>query len=151
MNNKREVKLTDIAIVEKAKKGKIYPAGTVYIQVSAASHIVAEECFRITKESGTLEHKYAVIKPVVKCHPAYLQMALKAFSEQFMQKYVGSNINIQIESFNYFKLNWRDNYETQVRIAALFENVETQIENEEKVVEKAKQLKRYYLDNMFPK
>lgn len=143
----RKVKLAEIADVERAAKDKIYPAGTVHIQVSACRRSGLEQ-FRILREAGTIESKYAVIVPKVQAHPLYLCLALERCADEFMHRYVGSNINIQVENFKYFTLEWHDDYNTQKYIAELMGVFDKAIRGEEECIEALTDYKKYMLANM---
>lgn len=143
----REVGLYDIADVERAVNGKIYPAGTVYVQVSAC-HRAGLEQFMETTEAGTLESKFAVILPKVPTAPGYLRVALENGADEFMRKYVGSNINIQMENFQFFRLGWHDKVEDQERVATLLGTMEQNICAAENALKELDDMKKYFLECM---
>lgn len=143
----REVGLYDIADVERAVNGKIYPAGTVYIQVSACRKAGREQ-FMETAEAGTLESKFAVILPKVPTAPGYLRVALENGAEEFMRKYVGSNINIQPDNFKFFRLGWHDKVEDQKRVADILGAMEDHIHATERCLESLSKTKNFFLDKV---
>lgn len=110
-------RLTDIAIIERAKKGRIYPAGTCYIQVSATKGQIG-----ILEEDGTVESKYAVILPQIEVAPLYFKMALERNAPYFCARYQ-ANINIQVSDFSFFEIELHDDYEFQVQIAEILAQV----------------------------
>ena len=144
----RQVKLYDVARVERAVTGKIYPAGTVYIQVSACRRADLEQ-FRITKEAGTLEGKFAAIIPIRPVIPEYLQIALENSAEEFMRRYVGSNINIQMSAFDHFTLKWQDDLEAQQFMVDSLAAIRYGMEAEESEINRLQAMKQYFLDAMF--
>ena len=66
--------LADIAAIERAD-GRLYPAKTIYIQVSAARR--RNGSFFMTQEMAKLESKHAVIIPKIEIIPEYLLIALE--------------------------------------------------------------------------
>ena len=144
----RQVKLYDVARVERAVTGKIYPAGTVYIQVSACRRADLEQ-FRITKEAGTLEGKYAAIIPVRPVIPEYLQITLEKSAEEFMRRYVGTNINIQMSAFDRFTLRWQDDLDAQRFVVDSLSAIRYGLEAEGNEINRLQAMKQYFLDAMF--
>ena len=59
-------KLTDIATVERAIKGKIYPYGSIKIQLDAAKGTI-----EFHRQSGEIERKYAVVEPTININRRY--------------------------------------------------------------------------------
>ena len=142
----RQVKLYDVARVERAVSGKIYPAGTGYIQVSACRRL---EQFRITKEAGTLEGKYAAIIPLRPVIPEYLQITLENSAEEFMRRYVGTNINIQMSAFNNFTLRWQDDLDAQRFVVDSLSAIQHGLEAEEEAIKQVQSMKQYFLEALF--
>lgn len=77
----RRCKLTEIAQIERGTPGKIYPAGTVYIQVSASNGQVG-----MTKTPQAIEARYAAIIPQINLIPAYFKIAVERAVPEFMAK-----------------------------------------------------------------
>ena len=144
----RQVKLYDVARVERAVSGKIYPAGTVYIQVSACRRADLEQ-FRITKEAGTLEGKFAAIIPIRPVIPEYLQIALENSAEEFMRRYVGTNINIQMSAFDNFTLRWQDDLDAQQFVVDSLSAIQHGLEAEEEAIKQVQAMKQYFLEALF--
>lgn len=141
--------LTEIADVERAKKNQIYPKNTVYIQVSACKRNTEDAWMILDKESA-LDGKYAVITPRINIIPKYLKYSLESSSEEWHERYIGSNINIGMDDFKYLKVRYTENIEHQKEVVEMFEETEFLIEQEEKIIEDYKQVKEWYLDGMFP-
>lgn len=146
--NCRSFSLLDIADIERAVKGKIYPSGTCYIQVSAARRKGLEQ-FKMLHTDSELESKYVAILPKVKTIPFYFLIALNNSADEFMERYVGTNINIQVENFKYFKLKFHDDIKIQKHIAEQFEIIEKYEEYERQTISRYKGVKEWCLDNMF--
>lgn len=144
----RDVMLPQIAVVERAVKGRIYPEGTVYIQVSACrrSHL---EQFNRLETAGELENKYAAIIPKVPALPEYLWITLNKSAQEFMERFVGKNINIQMESFDCFSLQWHDDLKAQQIVADMVTQVEHEIRETECEMEMIKTAKEWFLATMF--
>lgn len=143
----RRVSLLEMADIERAVKGKIYKSGTIYIQVSACRRAGLEQFFAL-KESREIENKYVVILPKLHVVNEYLLEALNRCADEFMFKYVGSNINIQIETFKYFMLNYHDDLDTQQFIAAFSQTMNKALEVSDSEMKQVENLKKYMLANL---
>lgn len=141
--------LTEIADVERAKKNQIYPKNTIYIQVSACKRNT-EDAWMILDKESLLDGKYAVITPRINIIPKYLKYSLESSSEEWHERYIGSNINISMNDFKYLKVRYTENIEHQKKVVEMFEETEFLIEQEQKIIEDYKQVKEWYLDGMFP-
>ena len=82
--------------------------------------------------------------------PDYFIEALERAAPAWKHRYVGSNINIQMDAFKYFELDYHPDIDTQKRIADNMSKVQDQIDGVERQIEQEKELKRYMLGNMFP-
>lgn len=142
-------KLTDIASVERTKKGHVYPAGTIYIQVSACKRN-SENAWMILMEDSTLEDKYAVILPTIKINPEYLKYSIESVSEEWHERYVGTNINISMDAFKYLVINYHPNMDEQEKVVEKIKEVEFLIEAEQNIINNYKGVKEWYLDKLFP-
>ena len=136
-------RLKDIAEVERARKGQIYPTGTVYVQVSATRGQL-----HILKEPGEIEGKYATIIPKIRVYPLYFLIALERAMPRFLARYQ-TTINIQMENFEHFEIELHEDYETQMEIAEIMRQCDRVCENEEKIIEALKSSKKMALGTMF--
>lgn len=143
----RRMMLPEIADVERAVSGKIYPAGTVYVQVSACRRKGLEQ-FHMLEADSPIEGKYAVVVPKVDAYPPYLRTALNEYADRFMYRYVGTNINISIHDFKYFELGWHDSLEEQRRVMAILDPMEQEIKQEEEAIKAVKDFKTQMLNDM---
>lgn len=144
----RSVSLLELCDVERAKAKKCYPKGSCYIQISACRRKGLEQ-FKMLHTNAQLESRYAVVIPKIKIYSAYLLIALNNSADEFMHKYVGTNINIQIENFGYFKMLFHDDYNEQKHIAEQFEVIEKLEEYERQQIKKCEDIKKWSLDNLF--
>lgn len=141
--------LTDIADVERAQKGKIYPAGTIYVQVSATPKYT-DEIWNILKNSGELPGKFAVIFPKIELIPAYLVLALTMNTAEWQARYIGDAINISMELFKELRIIYHADIEAQAEILRKISIVDKAIEYESQQVELNKEAKNFFLQKMFP-
>jgi hypothetical protein len=137
--------LADIAAIERADGG-LYPAKTIYIQVSAARR--RNGSFFMTHEMAKLESKHAVIIPKIEIIPEYLLIALEKAAPEFLRKYVGDNINIQMSALSLFEIEYHINRDTQRYIVDYMSNLQRAIDAEEAEIETIRDLKRYMLSKM---
>lgn len=143
------IKLKEIANIERVKKDKIYPKNTIYIRVSACNNHSKEDKFHITKEEGILETKYAVILPKVEIEPLYLLTSLEDNVDRFFSRYVGTNINIQVDTLNNFELQYDDDLEKQKLFSDMLSLIIEMEQQEQQIIDDLKDSKQYYLTNMF--
>lgn len=135
--------LGDVAEIRRAR-GEAYPAGTIYIQVSATHGEI-----EMLEEEGTLEGKYAVILPKIDVVPLYFFNMLTMAAPEFMHKYVGKNINIQVGDLRYMKVRLHDSFETQLVICEVFSKIDKAVAQDERIIETLKESKKVALHNMF--
>ena len=91
---------------------------------------------------------HAVILPKFPMVSEYLLEALNRCADEFMFKYVGSNINIQIETFKYFMIDWHDDLDTQRFIAAFSQTMDKALEQSDSERKHIENLKKYMLANL---
>jgi restriction endonuclease S subunit len=141
--------LTDIADVDRAQKGKIYPAGTIYVQVSATPKYT-DEIWNILKQSGELPGKFAVIFPKIEIIPAYLVLALTRNTAEWQARYIGDAINISMDLFKDLTVIYHPDIQAQAEILRKISVVDKTIEFESQQVELNKEAKSFFLLKMFP-
>lgn len=140
--------LTSLAEVERAKKDRRYEKGTVYIQVSACKR-GGESAWNILKEESTLEVKYAVVIPKIEIIPEYLKLVLERYTPEWHARYVGTNINISMDAFEFLQVQYSTDLNEQKRCIEMVNTVEKAIIEQEEIVEKYAEMKRWYLGKMF--
>nr|DAZ50287.1 MAG TPA: type I restriction enzyme [Caudoviricetes sp.] len=141
------VRLPEIARVERCRSGVIYPARTVYIQVSACAKNSAKK-WHITESAGELPGKFAAVIPTVPVLPWYLKEALEYSADEFFCRYIGSNINIQMELFGFYTLPFYSDLKEQARVVDMLKPIEYDIEYAEKELEAIGDIKKYFLSGM---
>ena len=143
---KVRVPILELCDFERAQKDKVYPNGTVYIQLSATDGVV-----RQIFEDSTLDTKYGVFLPKnKKIAPRYLYYALDFEMAHFLAKYqAGMNINPDI--FKYLKINVFEDDTIGGKVAAMLDNLEYYYNREKEQGEGWKEFKKFHLDGMFPK
>ena len=139
----RNVKLSEVATFERAKKDKEYPYGATLLQISATKGQL------LFHRGGAVGSQYAVIIPK-DIHPYYLYLAMQAKIDAFMAKYQ-TGLNLQIDTLNYFTIDMDPNLETQrVQADAMLE-IEKQEEQIQKRIDLLIESKKFFLTNLFPK
>lgn len=140
--------LTSLAEVERAKKDKKYKKGTIYIQVSACKR-GGESAWNILKEESTLESKYAVVIPKIEIMPEYLKLALERYTPEWHARYVGTNINISMDAFEFLQIKYSTDLNKQKRYVEMVNTVEKAISEQEEIVDEYVKMKEWYLGKMF--
>lgn len=141
-------KLTDIAEVRRVEKNRVYPQGTVYIQVSACNKSDKDK-WMIMKEPGSLDSKYAVVVPKIDIDADYLRIALEDATPKWFARYVGTNINISMDAFKFFVVKYTEDKATQRRYGEMVKSVEEEMALIQESIEKGKKVKQWYLTKMF--
>ena len=141
--NQKEVNLTDVAKIERSKKGKIYPAGCTLIQVSATRGQL-----ELMQEEGIVDNKFAVIIPL-KIDGEYLFNVLQMTMPNFLLKYQ-TGININPDVLKYLKLQIHKDITIQKFVIETMRQIDKSINRTEREVENFKNIKKYHLDGMFP-
>lgn len=136
------MKLKDIAHIERAKKGKIYPKHSTIIQISATNGQA-----EFTKEDSYIEAKYAVVVPFDGYPPLFIYATVNMFMPNFYHKYaVGLNIKVheigEMETQVCEKEKMQDIHNFFLESSKLLEQVERKIEV-------MQDLKKEKLDAMF--
>lgn len=135
----------DLATFERVKKGKIYEAGTVYIQLSATDGKV-----RYLAENKELETKYGVFIPKSKyIGSRYLYYMLDFEMEAFLARYQnGMNINPDI--FKYLQVTYYPEFKYQKELAMTLDGIQLRYDEKLKEKEEWEYFKKYHFDGMFP-
>lgn len=136
-------KITEVAEVERAVRGKIYPAGCTLIALSATK---SEPEY--APDSGEIDTRYAVIVPN-KIEPEYLFEAVKWELPEFLHKH-RTGINLQFSELKHLKVVVIGK-EDQLAWVRAIKKLNDQINETGKEIEVLKDMKKFYLDGMFPK
>lgn len=139
--------LTEICIVERAKKNLTYPKGTIYVQVSAAPKYT-NQIWHILESAGTVESKYAVLIPKKEYNPTYFVIALENATEEWRTRYIGKNINISMDLFQHLCVTWHQDISEQSQVLELLIPIQKAIESIQKEIMLEKKTKKWFLDKM---
>lgn len=115
------LKLPDVAEFERGKPGKIYPAGSSTIQISATRGQIG-----FLKQAREVEAKDVVIIPIAGVDHYYLNIVLQKNVDDFCRVFQ-SGLNIKFEELNNFKIELH-NFETQQAIARVFRQLDFQMD-----------------------
>lgn len=140
--NYEVVKLEDVADFERAKKDKVYPAGTSTLQISATRGQIG-----YLEAPGTVATKDVAIIPQAGINPRYFNIVLQKGVERFMQKYA-TGLNIREREVGNFEICLH-NTDTQKAVAEMVMFSENQAEIIEAQIKQLKELKKNALANMF--
>lgn len=140
------VKLADVATWERSKKNKIYPAGSVTLQVSATKGQLA-----YLEEAQEVPARYAVImlKDGIQIMPKYFYMALQSLMPDFLRR-VQTGLNIVPSVLEEFELKYHESMEEQEKFIAEYEYYGKYEKSIEKQIEELKDLKQTLLAFCFP-
>lgn len=135
-------RLTDIATLERSRKGKQYPAGCTLIQLSATHGQTI-----YLKNQCAVEDKYAVINPKIDVLHKYLYYEIERQMPDFCKRYQ-TGLNIVPEQLANLYVEIPD-IKKQIQIVSLLDQIETSTESEEHTINSLENLKRFMLHEMF--
>lgn len=140
-NTYEEVKLEDVAEYARAKKGKIYPAGTSTIQISATRGQIG-----YLNYPSEVHTKDVAIIPQAGTNPKYFNFVMQKNIGEFMRKYA-TGINVQEKEVGNFPIQLH-NRETQDAIVKMLDYAETQEQIAQQEIDSLKELKNTLLNKM---
>ena len=141
--NYKIFRLGDVANIDRAKKGKIYPAGTVYIQVSATHGQIY-----ILNEPSEIETKFATIIPKDnKYIPMYFKIALETQMPEQLQQYQ-TGINIQIDMLKEIDVMLHQGKEEQLFIASIMAQYDKTLDIHESYIKRLEDFKTIMIEEM---
>lgn len=138
----RKANIKELCTVERAVSGKLYRAGTLYVKLSAVDESVGQ-----LQKPGTIESRYAALEPKDGIDPAYLFISAERAFPHFLWRY-RTTINLQEEALQHFELDWHDDKGEQKQVVESILAVQDAVAQMEKLIEKEKQVKQWYLRNM---
>lgn len=140
------VKLADVAIIERAKTGKIYPRGCSLIPLSAWQI----ESISFLEQPTEVSGRYAVIIPnITKVLPRYLFMCIQESAPEFEARYV-TGINLQHDILvEHFTIRLHEDFECIEAIENRLEAIDLMQAQEARVVKCLQGLKAGMLEKMF--
>ena len=136
------VKLEDVAEWEPAKVGKIYPAGTSTLQISATRGQIG-----FLPIGGEVETKNVAIIPCAGIDPKYFNITMQATIDEFMAKYA-TGLNIKEKDIGNFPI-YLHNTETQKAIALVWDIYTKEAQTVEQELNNLKELKSRLTNDMF--
>lgn len=136
-------RLCEVALIERAKAGKVYESGATLITLSA----VIDEVF-YHAHKGKIDSRYAVVIPNDGITPYYLYETIGMSFQKFLVENK-TGINLQIGMLDDFLINVTENMDEQKKIADFCVQADGCIDNEKKIVNALRDLKDYMLDGMF--
>lgn len=138
-----QVRLPDLASWERAKAGKVYPAGCTLLQISATRGQLV-----YLGQERTVDSRYAVIQPKA-VSGFYLFCLLESQMPDFLRTHQ-TGLNIQPAVLNEMEVTHYPDPAVQKEIEMILAFKNSQIESEEAQIKKLTELKRYLLGNCFP-
>lgn len=135
-----------MAIIERAKTGKIYPRGCSLIPLSAWQI----ESISFLEQPTEVSGRYAVIIPnITKVLPRYLFMCIQESAPEFEARYV-TGINLQHDILvEHFTIRLHEDFECIEAIENRLEAIDLMQAQEARVVKCLQGLKAGMLEKMF--
>ena len=138
----KKINVNEICNVERAVSGKIYKAGTCFIKLSAVDESVGQ-----IREPETIDSRYAALEPKADINTAYLYIAISRAFPDFLRRY-RTTINLQFDTLKHFVIDWHDDQDAQAYVVDQISTVDRDIEYWENMIEREKEIKRWYLSKM---
>lgn len=137
-------KLTDIVDIEMAKKGKLYPAGSIKIQMSATRG----QMFYLETEQEVESHYGVMTVKVDDVIPLYLFNILEGQVEDFLKKYQ-TGLNITTDIFDFWEVKIHKKVGTQMAILQQLHQIDIALVYEQNKLDAAEKLKDFHLNALF--
>ena len=136
-------KLSEVATISSVRKGDVYPKGSTLIQISASN---GEVCY--LESDSSVDSKYAVIQSLG-LNDKYLNVILNKNISKFIHNYK-QGLNISKHDLQYLPIEIvsDDLIEKLTNVIWL---VNQQMDNIQSEIELLKELKKGFLQKMFPK
>ena len=139
----RLVPITDVCEVERAKDGKTYPAGTLYVTLSAAHDTVLR-----LSEDGPIGSRYAALIPRDGAEADYIKAVLDRAFPRWLESH-RTGINLKFEELSTLYVEWHDDRKQRREVDETSRRMDELMEAERKTIEGLKGLKSYMLLRMF--
>ena len=144
LNRYSKINIKDICTWERAKKGKIYPAGCWCVQVSATK---GQTMYVSTPQE--IEAEYCVFQLAADLYiPEYVYMMFEKNLRQFLRR-TQTGLNIKPEIFEEYRVDLHSDIETQRIIVRTMKHIDDRSNEEQKQVDIINEMKRYHLGKMF--
>lgn len=141
----------DVCSIERSKSGKIY-TDAIAIPLSAVdgsrAGILGNRMHLIgSPEQIDTDKGLGIIAVRNGYDVEYLYYILQDTLQDFLVRYQ-CGININPEIFKFYEIDVHNDIETQKYVAAIMRQMEYKKEQENKIINKLKNIKQYYLENM---
>lgn len=137
------VSVHDVCEVERARAGKMYPAGTCYVALSATNDIVNQ-----LAEDSEVETRYAVIVPRDASSAAYLKVVLERAFPRFLMSH-RTGVNLKFEELAQLEIEWHDDERERAAIVNQCAKLDELTRMERQTINELRELKQYMLLRMF--
>ena len=138
----KKINVNEICSVERAVSGKTYKAGTCFIKLSAVDEFVGQ-----IGEPGQIDSRYAALEPKEEINTEYLFIAVSRAFPDFLRRY-RTTINLQFDTLKHFIIDWHNDEDAQAYVVEQISTVDRAIEYWEKMIDREKEMKRWYLSKM---
>lgn len=136
--------VTHLFDIERAKKGKEYPAGTVLIQLSASDGQV-----HYLDEAGQVSTQYATLVPK---EPRWSRYLYECVKRAWPAHYAHTNqgINYPYDPLLELNITVHASDKDRGRLVAMVEAFDKELEQERQIIEHWKNVKKHNLATLFP-
>lgn len=139
----RRIPVSDVCEIERGRAGRVYPAGTCYVALSATNDIVNQ-----LKEPSEIDGRYAVLAPKDEKDGDYLKVVLdRTFPRWLMAHRTG--INLKYEEIASLMVEWHEDADMRQEVVTMTRKFNALIDMEQETIGKLKETKQYLLLRMF--
>jgi len=143
---RKKILVSEAATVERAQKGKTYPAGTYIIPLSGVNRAVCV----VLMAPREVDRRFVCIVFKDDMNPYYLAGIMDREIDKFLHRY-STGINLQFEMIlKYFEIEIHTDKATRDTIGEMLRKAGVLIEQEAQAIDKLKQRKKWHLRHMFP-
>ena len=134
--------IMELCRIERAIRGKKYKKGTLMIKLSAVDETVDQ-----LERAGEIESRYAALEPLDGVDPDYLYITVCRSFPDFLRKH-RTTINLKLEELKHLTLDWHKSDEAQRFMVEMMKVMDRELEEEERLISRAQEVKRWYLVKM---
>lgn len=143
--NLKEVNIYEVCDVERAKKGKCYPAKCTVMGISACGE--TETRIGYYESGGEIPDRYAVLIPKEGIDGEYLHYAAEAAYERFYERFQ-QTINLPFSAIRQFQTGFHPKKEDRELVLQILRPQTQAIETQEQIQKQWEDLKEILIDKM---
>lgn len=138
----RKIFVSDVCEVERARAGRVYPAGTCYVALSATNGTVNQ-----LREPSEIDGRYAALVPRDARDGDYLRVVLERAFPRWLAAH-RTGINLKFEELATLTVEWHEDADTRREVTEACQRLDGLARAEEATAASLKDVKQYLLLRM---